>query len=180
MEVSSRNHPRPPKLHAWRKVPVTHWIWGWVGSRDGLDGLAKRKTLASAGSWTTIPEFFSQQSGHYIDYTIPISASRLNILYSTFFAITSMLIAAKGQFWVLYKSYGIKYCNIQTSILLCETIVRTFKYANNPENYSRGNVATGTDTLPGDVKVRHQAKDQPPGLKTIRWQTHYLTSTHQS
>jgi hypothetical protein len=27
----------------------THWIWGWVGSRAGLDAVEKRKTLPLPG-----------------------------------------------------------------------------------------------------------------------------------
>jgi len=36
------------RLTAGERVPVTHWIGGWVGLRAGLDALAKRESHFSA------------------------------------------------------------------------------------------------------------------------------------
>jgi hypothetical protein len=34
---------RPGRFKARERAPGTHWIWGWVGSRAGLDAAVKRK-----------------------------------------------------------------------------------------------------------------------------------------
>jgi hypothetical protein len=36
------------------KDPGTHWIRDWVDSRAGLDAVAKRKALATAGNRTPV------------------------------------------------------------------------------------------------------------------------------
>jgi hypothetical protein len=43
MEMSSRVHAQP--LYPWEMSPWYHWKGGWVGPRDGLDAVAKRKSL---------------------------------------------------------------------------------------------------------------------------------------
>jgi hypothetical protein len=40
---------RPGRLTPGEIAPGTHWIGGWVGSRDGLDDFEKRKFLTLTG-----------------------------------------------------------------------------------------------------------------------------------
>jgi hypothetical protein len=45
---------RPGRFTPELGAPGTYWIEGWVGPRTGLNGLAKRKLFALAGSRTSI------------------------------------------------------------------------------------------------------------------------------
>jgi hypothetical protein len=40
---------RPGRFTPGERAPGTHWIWGWVGPRAGLDNLEKRKFLTLPG-----------------------------------------------------------------------------------------------------------------------------------
>jgi hypothetical protein len=42
----------PSRFISSERAPGTHWIGGWVGPRDGLDVVEKRKTSSPAGNRT--------------------------------------------------------------------------------------------------------------------------------
>lgn len=35
---------RPGRFTIWQRTPVTHWIWGWVDFKAGVDALHNRKS----------------------------------------------------------------------------------------------------------------------------------------
>jgi hypothetical protein len=45
---------RPGRFTSWERASDTHWIGGWVGSRDGLDDVERRK-LAPTRTQTPSP-----------------------------------------------------------------------------------------------------------------------------
>jgi hypothetical protein len=55
MKVNGQLHA--PASLPWGIAPGTHWIGGGVGSIAGLDEVAKRKLLASAGKQTPVVQF---------------------------------------------------------------------------------------------------------------------------
>jgi hypothetical protein len=55
-------------LYSGEETPVTHWLWGWVGSSARLDVMEKRKISSLTGNWTLIP-WSSSPSLQYHDNT---------------------------------------------------------------------------------------------------------------
>jgi hypothetical protein len=62
LEVSGQLHA-PASLPTGKAPPGTHWLWGWVDPRAGLDDLEKRKFL-------TLPRL-QPVASLYTDYAIP-------------------------------------------------------------------------------------------------------------
>jgi hypothetical protein len=47
-ELSGQRHASAA-LYPWERIPGTHWTWGWVGPRAGLDRQARVKQGSNTG-----------------------------------------------------------------------------------------------------------------------------------